>query len=108
MMILTNTASALSVLVGAPAGSVPGTQAAMAVSESVALRGTLKSVDMSGKTFTIARGSGEDRQASWNDDTVFLLDGEKSDAKSVLVTDGKVRASLGEDGIATSASRWSE
>jgi hypothetical protein len=109
MMILTNTAFALSVLAGAPSGSVAGTDAAMVAAQAEAISGTVKSADMSAKTFTVALESGEDRQVSWNDATVFLLDGEKSDAKAVLVTDGKIRASLGEeDGVATSVSRWSE
>jgi hypothetical protein len=108
MMILTNTAFALSVLVGTPQAGVAGTDAMVSV-RSEAVSGSVKSVDMSAKTFTVALESGEDRQVSWNDDTVFLLDGEKSDAKVVLVTDGKIRASLGEeDGVATSVSRWSE
>ncbi len=108
MMILTNTALALSVLVGAPGAGVTDTRATMTVAQFEALSGTVKSADMSAKTFTVTTDAGEERKASWNDDTVFLLDGETSDAKSVLVTDGKIRASLGENGVATSVSRWSE
>lgn len=107
MMMLTNTAFAFSILLWTPPVGVVGSEVMSAVlSEGVS--GTVKGADLSAKTFNLTLDSGEDRQISWSDDTVFLLDGEKSDAKSVLVTEGRIRASLGEDGIATSVSRWSE
>lgn len=108
MIILTSTAFALSVLVGSAGVGVAETRSPMSVAQLEALTGTVKSADMSAKTFAVTTDTGEERKASWNDDTVFLLDGEDSDAASVLVTNGKIRASLDENGVATSVSRWSE
>lgn len=77
---------------------------------SDAVTGTVHSVDWEASSFVLRVGEGEEAQRTvpWNAETVFLLDGENSTAREVLVADGKVNVSLGEDGLATSVSRWSE
>lgn len=107
-MLLFSSIISCSVLFGAPVLSGSCDLSAVTVRASGAISGTVQSADMTAKRFTVQTADGESREVSWNDETTFLLDGEKSDAKSVLVTMGKIRASLNEEGVATSVSRWSD
>lgn len=106
MLILNTTVMACSLFFGVPAVEAPAVNLVAVAADEVS--GVVKSANVDEKTFTVALESGEERQVTWNDTTVFMLDGEKSDAKAVLVTNGKVRATLSEEGVATSVSRWSE
>ncbi len=112
MFLLSQSVLGLAALLGAPAAGMPavslsGSHLSTPVPDPAGeVSGTVKSADMEAKTFLVVLESGAERRVSWNDGTVFLLDGEKSDARTVLVTDGKIRASVGEDGVATSVSRW--
>jgi hypothetical protein len=107
-MLLTNTILSCSVFFGVPVPAGVCDLSHLAVGVNEALSGTVKSADLAAKRFTVEVEDGASREVSWNDDTTFLLDGEKSDPKSVLVTMGKIRASLDKEGIATSVSRWSD
>lgn len=107
-MLLTTTVLSCSMLLGSPAPLGVCELSRVGVRAAETLNGTVKSADLDAKRFTVELEDGESREVSWNDGTVFLLDGEKSDAKSVLVTTGKIRASLDEEGVATSVSRWSD
>lgn len=107
-MFLTTTIVSCAVLFGAPVPASTCDLSSLAVSANESINGTVQSADLTGKRFTVQTENGETREVSWNDETIFMLDGEKSDAKSVLVTMGKIRATLGEDSVATNVSRWSE
>lgn len=81
------------------------TDAAVAVA-SENLTGAVHSINWESKTFDVVIDKDETtKQVAWNDQTSFMLDGEKSTAKEVLVAMGKVTVNVGDDSYATTVSR---
>lgn len=108
-MYLTTAILGSSVLFAVPAAFSPQTAAILAVQADEAVSGVVHSVDWDAKSFTLQKGESEEpKTVSWTDETTFMLDGQDSTAREVLVAKGQVRASLNKEGVATSVSRWSE
>jgi hypothetical protein len=93
---------------GVPATSTPTVAPQPSPDPAGAVSGKLESVDWEAKNFTIRLESTEHSVIGWNDDTLFMLNGEKSTAEKVLVTDGKLSVSLDKEGDAVSVSRVAE
>ncbi|MCC5824302.1 MAG: hypothetical protein LAT64_11470 [Phycisphaerales bacterium] len=70
--------------------------------------GAVGTVDWENQTFTVRTGGERSQSVTWNSETAFTIDGERSTARAVLMANAKVEVKMDEDGVAASVERRSE